>query len=100
MFDPFGDFASEGYLRNFDKEKNLAIVKIAEHELFRAQLPVALDFLAKKKWIEYAEDAARPLGCRIQGQAQFAQARSRVATATVSSRPSRWASINWAGSDS
>ena len=22
MFDPFGDFATEGYLRNFDKEKD------------------------------------------------------------------------------
>jgi hypothetical protein len=26
-FDPFGDFATEGYLRNFEKEKDLAIVK-------------------------------------------------------------------------
>ena len=49
MFDPFGDFDTEGYLRNFDKEKDLEIVKIAEHELFRAQLPVALNFLAKRK---------------------------------------------------
>jgi cell filamentation protein len=23
-FDPFGDFATEGYLRNFEKEKDLA----------------------------------------------------------------------------
>jgi cell filamentation protein len=55
VFDPFGDFATEGYLRNFDKEKDLEIVKIAEHELFRAQLPVALAFLAKRKRIEYAD---------------------------------------------
>ena len=55
MFEPFGDFATEGYLRNFDKEKDLEIVKIVEHELFRAQLPVALDFLAKRKRIEYAD---------------------------------------------
>ena len=55
MFDPFGDFATEGYLRNFDKEQDLEIVKIAEHELFRAQLPVALDFLAKRKRIEYSD---------------------------------------------
>lgn len=55
MFDPFGDFDTEGYLRNFDKEKDLEIVKIAEHELFRAQLPVALNFLAKKKRIEYSD---------------------------------------------
>lgn len=55
MFDPFGDFATEGYLRNFDKEKDPEIVKIAEHELFRAQLPQALDFLAQKKRIEYSD---------------------------------------------
>ena len=55
MFDPFGDFETEGYLRNFEKEKDLEIVKIAEHELFRAQLPVALNFLAKKKRIEYSD---------------------------------------------
>jgi cell filamentation protein len=29
-FDPFGDFATEGYLRNFEKEKNLAIIKRAK----------------------------------------------------------------------
>jgi hypothetical protein len=29
-FDPFGDFATEGYLRNFEKEKDLAIVKRGE----------------------------------------------------------------------
>lgn len=55
MFDPFGDFATKGYLRNFDKEKDLEIVKTAEHELFRAQLPAALNFLAKRKRIEYAD---------------------------------------------
>lgn len=55
MFDPFGDYASAGYLRNFDREKNLSIVKIAEHELFRAQLPVALEYLAGRKRIEYAD---------------------------------------------
>lgn len=55
MFDPFGDYETEGYLRNFDREKNLQIVKIAEHQLFRAQLPVALEFLASKKRIEYSD---------------------------------------------
>jgi cell filamentation protein len=33
-FDPFGDFATEGYLRNFEKEKDLAIVKRAENASF------------------------------------------------------------------
>ena len=55
MFDPFGDYATEGYLRNFDKEKDLEIFKIAEHELFRAKLPEALAFLATKKTIQYAD---------------------------------------------
>jgi cell filamentation protein len=49
VFDPFGDYSSAGYLRNHDREKNLAIVKIAEHELFRAQLPTALEYLASIK---------------------------------------------------
>jgi cell filamentation protein len=49
VFDPFGDFDTAGYLRNFEQEKNLRIVKIAAHELFRAQLPCALDYLSTKK---------------------------------------------------
>lgn len=53
MFDPFGDLETEGYLRNFEKEKNLDIINIAEHELFRAL--AALMFLATKKKIEYAD---------------------------------------------
>ena len=55
MFDPFGDYASRGYLRNTASEKDLEIIKIAEHELFRAQLPIALDFLAQCKRIEYSD---------------------------------------------
>jgi hypothetical protein len=37
-FDPFGDFATEGYLRNFEKEKDLAIVKRAENASFMTGL--------------------------------------------------------------
>jgi cell filamentation protein len=55
VFDPFGDFDTAGYLRNFEQEKNLRIVKIAEHELFRAQLPAALDYLSTRKRIEYQD---------------------------------------------
>lgn len=55
MFDPFGDFATAGYLRNFDGEKSLEIVKVAEHQLFRAQLNAALEFLANRKRITYAD---------------------------------------------
>jgi hypothetical protein len=40
-FDPFGDFATEGYLRNFEKEKDLAIVKRAENASFTTGLDVS-----------------------------------------------------------
>lgn len=53
MFDPFGDFAVAGYLRNVAAEQDLEIVKAAEHELFRAQLPAALGHLARRIRIEY-----------------------------------------------
>jgi cell filamentation protein len=55
VFDPFGDYASRGYLRNTASEKDLEIIKIAEHELFRARLPTALDFLAQCKTIKYSD---------------------------------------------
>jgi hypothetical protein len=46
-FDPFGNFATEGYLRNFDKEKDLAIVKRAENASFTTGLDEAFAILAK-----------------------------------------------------
>lgn len=55
MFDPFGDFSTAGYLRNTVGEKDLSLVKVAEHSLFRAQLPVALDYLAKCDRVEYED---------------------------------------------
>ena len=55
MFDPFKDFDSAGYLRNFDREKDLTIVKIVEHELFRANLPQAVDYLGHLKDITYQD---------------------------------------------
>lgn len=51
MFDPFGDFESCGYLRS--GEKDLEIVKVLEHELFRANLPDAVLYLQKAKPITY-----------------------------------------------
>jgi cell filamentation protein len=53
MFDPFGDFATAGNLRNTAAEKDLTLVKVAEHALFRAQLPQALTFLARCPRIGY-----------------------------------------------
>ncbi len=55
MFDPFKDFDTAGYLRNFDGEKNLDIVKVVEHELFRANLPDAVDYLSHAKAITYQD---------------------------------------------
>ncbi len=53
MFDPFRDYSSAGYLRNFQAEKDLEIVKVAEHNLFKAQMPLAMQYLAGCKRIEY-----------------------------------------------
>ena len=54
-FDPFGDFATEGYLRNFEKEKDLAIVKRAENASFTTGLDEAFAYLAKCKILSYSD---------------------------------------------
>ncbi|CAN7412901.1 Fic family protein [Pseudoduganella sp. LjRoot289] len=53
MFDPFRDFEKAGYLRNFEGEKDLDIVKMAEHELFRANLSEAVIYLRRRRSITY-----------------------------------------------
>ncbi len=53
--DPFGDFATEGYLRNFEKEKDLEIVKRAENASFTTGLDEAFAHLAKSKVIAYRD---------------------------------------------
>jgi cell filamentation protein len=52
-FDPFGDLASEGYLRNFEKEKDLGIVKRAENASFTTGLDEAFAYLAKCNTLSY-----------------------------------------------
>jgi cell filamentation protein len=52
-FDPFGDFATEGYLRNFEKEKDLAIVKRAENASFTTGLDEAFAHLARSRALSY-----------------------------------------------
>jgi hypothetical protein len=52
-FDPFGDFATEGYLRNFEKERDLAIVKRAENASFTTGLDDAFAILARSKVLTY-----------------------------------------------
>jgi cell filamentation protein len=53
VFDPFGDFAHAGYLRNTQGSTDLDLVKRAEHELFRTKLPEALKYLEGKRPIQY-----------------------------------------------
>lgn len=55
MFDPFNDFETNGYLRNFRKDKNLEIIKRFEHAYFEANIDTALDFLASCPRITYAD---------------------------------------------
>ena len=47
MFDPFGDFESAGYLRNVERLKDPAEVKVQGHVFFEANLEQALEFLGR-----------------------------------------------------
>jgi cell filamentation protein len=55
MFDPFKDFETAGYLRNTHQVKDVRLVKKIEHDLFLANLPDALGFLAAQEHIGYSE---------------------------------------------
>jgi len=55
MFDPFNDFESVGYLRNYLKEKNLDIVKSLEHMLFVTKQREARDYLSTKRRLDYSD---------------------------------------------
>lgn len=61
IFDPFGDFATEGYLRNFEREKDLTIVKRAENASFTTGLDEAFASLAKTRTLAY-DDVLRTHG--------------------------------------
>jgi cell filamentation protein len=52
-FDPFGDFETEGYLRNSLKLKDPVEVKESEHLSFEASIEEALAYLAKRRPINY-----------------------------------------------
>jgi cell filamentation protein len=54
-FDPFGDFATRGYLRNVAQEKDAAIVRRLEHASFTTGLDEAFARLAKKNPLTYAD---------------------------------------------
>lgn len=53
MFDPFADFDSAGYLRNVRKDKDIRNIKRFEHDLFEANIDIALAYLAKKTVLIY-----------------------------------------------
>jgi len=54
-FDPFGDFETQGYLRNLAKEKDPAIVRRLEHASFTTGIDAALEHLAKIGCLSYAD---------------------------------------------
>jgi cell filamentation protein, protein adenylyltransferase len=52
-FDPFGDFAARGYLRNTARTKDRAIVRQLEHSAFTTGPDGAFDALSKRKSLTY-----------------------------------------------
>jgi cell filamentation protein len=54
-FDPFGDFASQGYLRNLAKEKDPDIVRRLEHAAFTTGIDAALERLSTIKRLSYPD---------------------------------------------
>lgn len=55
MFDPFGDFATRGYLRNLRGDSDPRVVKASEHNFFEANIGDALDHLAACGEVTYAD---------------------------------------------
>jgi cell filamentation protein len=54
-FDPFGDYETRGYLRNFDGEKDLDAVRRLEHTAFETGLEDAIRYLQNVGDITYAD---------------------------------------------
>ena len=53
MFDPFGDYDSRGYLRNFYSEKKLAIIERVMHRSFRVNIEHSFVDLGRKEHLAY-----------------------------------------------
>lgn len=53
MFDPFGDFASRGYLRNHAGQKDLGKIKQLEHAAFRGSVLKAVVALEGREHLAY-----------------------------------------------
>jgi len=54
-FDPFGDFETQGYLRNLAKEKDPDIVRRLEHTSFTTGIDAALEGLAEIEHLSYQD---------------------------------------------
>lgn len=54
-FDPFGDFETQGYLRNLAQEKDPGIIRRLEHSSFTTGIDAALERLAKIKRLSYSD---------------------------------------------
>jgi cell filamentation protein len=54
-FDPFGDFATRGYLRNIAKAKDPEIVRRLLHNSFLTGIDAALDHLEAQTSLTYAD---------------------------------------------
>ena len=54
-FDPFGDFATHGYLRNVENEKDPEIVRRLQHTAFTLGLDTAFKHLAAQKRLKYSD---------------------------------------------
>jgi cell filamentation protein len=54
-FDPFGDFETQGYLRNLAKERDLDIVRRLEHASFITGIDAALEQLTKVERLSYLD---------------------------------------------
>lgn len=55
MFDPFGDFATRGYLRNLRGDSDSRVVKASEHNFFEANIDDALNYLASCPEVSYGD---------------------------------------------
>ena len=55
MFDPFGDFATRGYLRNLRGDTDPRVVKASEHNFFEANIEDALGYLSACGKLTYAD---------------------------------------------
>lgn len=53
-FDPFGDFDTKGYLRNYEGLSDPESVKHMEHSVFLANLDDAIEYLRTRRVINYA----------------------------------------------